>query len=184
MLRLLRPRITLRVLLLFVALIACTLGWQLKQQREARRAIESLQAKGAIVLRDTETPNNPAPIRQPSWFREFTGDSDLDNIDCIALTNPAVTDQEARLLRHLPSIRRLSISGSSITDEGLKEIAGLPSLEWLDVSGTPVTAVGLLQLEACSTLRELQISENQFRFSPPLGPAMGNVSVAVRNSWR
>jgi hypothetical protein len=164
----LRPRITLRVLLLVVAAIAGFLGWQLKQQRDAKRAIEAIEAKGGMVFTAEEIGNKPLQEAESSWLDELT-DNRAASVDSVALTNGRFGDEAVELLKRFPSITHLNITGSRITDDGLKEIATLPNLTWLDVSDSAITGVGLLHLGKSESLRDLVVSQGQVRFSPPLG---------------
>jgi cytochrome oxidase assembly protein ShyY1 len=79
-LRLPRPRLTLRVLLLLVAVIAAALGWQLKRQRDLKRAIESIEAKGGMIFHSDQLRNNPTTTTEPSWFRQLMGETAFDDV--------------------------------------------------------------------------------------------------------
>jgi Leucine-rich repeat (LRR) protein len=159
MARLPRLRLTLRLLLLVVAAVAAMLGWQLKRQRDIRRAIDAIEAKGGMLFHADELLNNNlGAADQPSWFRQLTGEDRFVTVTAVAMNNEAFTDEDVDILRSLPSVTQLTVSGSRITDAAMSAIARLPNLTVLDVTQTKVTAAGLEQLKACKKLGQLHLS--------------------------
>jgi hypothetical protein len=149
--RLPRPHLTLRVLLLLVAAVAVVIGWHARGLHLRLSAITQLEAKGGIVRFADDEPAGPA------WLRWVFGDDAFSTVYVVKLSGEQFTDDDMKLLRHVPTVRSLHLSMTPITDEGLKHIARLPALTQLVLKDTDVSPGGIRLLASCKTLTSVSI---------------------------
>ena len=123
-----RPRLTLRVLLLLVAVVAVVIGWHTRGLHLRRQAIARLEAKGGVVQFNVdENGEHPGP----KWLKWLIGDDAFAEVVYIALRGDAFSDEDIKLMSLFPTLYLLDVSGSSITDAGLDDISRLPTLNYL-----------------------------------------------------
>ncbi len=95
----------------------------------------------------------------PAWLkRVLFGQHCEVEIDSVRFPETA-TDEDLRLLAHLPEITYLHLEDTQITDEGLIHIAHLTKLETLDLSRTAITDKGLRHLARMRSLKELWLEQ-------------------------
>lgn len=75
----------------------------------------------------------------------------------LELESPVFADRDLKLVRTIPTLRKLSLAGSAITDQGLKHLQGT-QLAALDLSHTLITNDGLATLTTLEALEQLQLN--------------------------
>lgn len=158
--RRIRPRFSLRSLLLLMAiacLILAFLAQPLLEQQRLQADLSKLTGLGArisVVARGREHPAGSNYVsrllgigtRQGVRFRvDFSG------------TN--ITDEDVRSLSEMKPvrIRSLNLSNTNITDGAMKHIASLRDLREVDLRHTRITDEGFAKLRRCKLLLNVQV---------------------------
>jgi hypothetical protein len=105
---------------------------------EQQDSLEELEHLGGSFTRDDEVAGRPV-IR-------------------IVLTNTRVTDDDLRLLRSFPYLRRLELAGTPVTDAGMVHVKALSRLRYLDLSRTGITDAGLNKLTGLELLKNVMLA--------------------------
>src|SRR5262245_38149009 len=97
-----------------------TLVLDARQQEEQDRALDEVQKRGGLVM------------------REYNGDGifiDFQN-------ESKIKDEDLEALRHIPKLDTLVLTGTSVTDAGLETLEGLTQLQGLYLGGDSITDAG------------------------------------------
>lgn len=157
--KLVRPRFTLRALLLLVALASvgfALVATRLDHHRRQRRLAAELEASGA-----TATLVNAAPgwfTRLPSGLQRISDEHTFAQVDNIDLVGVPLDERLLATLAACTELRYLDLSYSTITDEQLACLGTMQQLRVLNLANTKITDRSIHTLQACETLLDLDIS--------------------------
>jgi hypothetical protein len=182
--RLLIRRMSLRLALGLVAIVAVGMGWIVYRVRVQQQGIELIRRHGGMYYYDFEDVTNyPKGTRSwaPSWLIKDLGIDYFHHVTWVRIEDRHFDDKDLGLLTAcLPRIESLGIVGTSITDAGLTRLRGdrwlkglflssnritdagidnlgpetMPVLELLDVRGTGVSATKVAAVEAVFNARQ------------------------------
>ncbi len=193
-------RISVRMMMLLILIIAVLIGWRVNRANTQRRAVAAIKKAGGEVEYDYQYSNSlfdpNATPRAPAWLRRQLGDEYFQEVECVTLSSSATDTTLASLegcdrlkeldiiadpskigdglvhLRGLVSLETLFLNGAGVTDAGLSHLRGMTRLKHLDLQSTKVTDAGLAPLEGLTELRILSIRNPPIR-NPLLGPSSG-----------
>ncbi len=175
----LKPRrrwfsISLRTLLLLVAVLAIWLGWQTNRARKQRRAVAAVLERGGTVRYLHQARTHPIRLENfhlsafdiaiespgPDWLREFLGDDYFQDVIFVALegTGNDGGDQLAALVSGLPELEYLKLSSCGLTDDGLRHLSSNTTLRILGIDRNQITDDGLRHLADLTRLESLDVS--------------------------
>jgi hypothetical protein len=145
--RFFRPRISLRGLLIAVALIGIVFAYLAMQWRDAKRqeaALEALRAHagagGFTYGLKNYGPDSTSPKQAtwvPEWLRELLGPHFFETVRAIDIgdpnnpNRPKSTDEGMELLREFPGLRQLNLLRTDITDRGVEQLEHCPEMHYL-----------------------------------------------------
>ncbi|MDX1947537.1 MAG: hypothetical protein SFU86_19215 [Pirellulaceae bacterium] len=134
------PRVTLRVLLALITLLAIGLGWWTHRTREQRRVVELILAAGGDVtyaLRDNEVVEDPFGSTPPQrswleralgWLAATLGQDYFRDVSQVLLADSAAIDD----LDCLPGLEFIGIAqNAQLQQRDFQTIANLPALKRL-----------------------------------------------------
>jgi len=107
-------RVTLRTMLVLVAVLSVLLAWNMNQVRQQRKALARVRELGGAVVYDYQYHyvstkpiiENDARPPGPRWLRDLIGDDYFMSPDFVYLQNTTVTDKEiAELQDALPDCK-------------------------------------------------------------------------------
>lgn len=166
-----RRLLSVRSLLILIALAALPLAWYANRVHERRRAMRAIFSHDGGIYYDFEIdrydfeidggkfPKEPAsPV--PAWLRRAAGTDLFHDIVWARIDrSPSFSDEDLARIRALDAVEDLGIVGAAITDEGMRHFRGWDSLKALWLDGTPVTDAGVdaLGLEAFPQLGLLSL---------------------------
>jgi hypothetical protein len=127
--------------------------------RSQRRAIGKLRVAGWTIFSKVNDLAYPTTLPGARHLGNILGAEYFVEAD-VAFGRPTEDDALA-LLRHLTSLRWLSITNARTTDAGLRHLSELANLEYLDLEGTQTTAAGLAELQRLRSLVYLDLSGTQ-----------------------
>ena len=183
----LRPKLTLRWLLISMALVASWLAWTQYQVRVERQAIASLRAIDGTTIfyeHDEKPGGGWSPLSEPSgpqWIRDALGGEFFDSVACIGASNPdsddelvlainalgtaktllltgeAITNETFARLDASSKLRELTVQQAAIDDDVVKHLAKFPNLEWLKLKNCNITDDGVDALSSLQTLEFLSL---------------------------
>src|SRR5262249_20739566 len=114
--------------------------------RSQRGAIRWLTSSGWTVSLLRTTGAKPSPEQSPDGISpDFFLKAEL-------AIGRKVQDAALAPLRHLSTLRTLSLADTSVTDAGLSHLRELTDLDYLDLTGTGVTDAGLAELAPLTNL--------------------------------
>ncbi len=131
---------------------------EVRVYRSQRRALRQLQSSGwKFVGRVSSSGWSLASEGPPqSTLAEIVGPAFFSEVH-VAIGCP--TDDVGLLpLRHLTTLRTLSLADTKITDAGLQHLRHLAQLGYLDLTGTLVTDGGLTELKRFADLKYLDLA--------------------------
>jgi Leucine-rich repeat (LRR) protein len=135
---------TLAVFAVLVALLAT--GYR---RHLAYQALDIVQSKAKFV--------RPVP-KTKGWIRIFDGD--IWRIHHLSFHgSPGITDDEVRQVRHLTSLRRLSLHHAAISDASAPVLARLMNLQALSLQRTQITDRTIVQLAHLKQLESLSLRD-------------------------
>jgi Leucine Rich Repeat (LRR) protein len=159
---------SLRMLLIFTAIIALCCGWlvrRVEQKRRERDAAEAIVKLGGVAYYDCEWRTQGllfhAQPRGPAWMRKLLGENFFSDVELVSLDkNP---DAKAALgyLGELTHLKFLTLSRINLTDDDLANLGELRDLQSLALSETKVTDIGLENLRGFTQLGSLELSRTQ-----------------------
>lgn len=148
-----RPRFTLRLLFVFIALASLlfALVAMFAPHRRERRLASELESLGASVTLVDDTPR---------WLF-LAQANDFARVDSIDLVGVAVDDRVVELLAGCTQVRFVDLSYSAITDTQLARLHTLSGLRVLNLSNTQVTDASIPTLIGHESLVDLDITATQ-----------------------
>jgi hypothetical protein len=168
-------KLSLRKLLVVVALCAIPGGWLIVALREGMREEEA----AAVIVQANGVAEWDKNATGPAWLHDVLGEHFLRHVLRVTLQGDKVTDRTLQSLdamnhleeltlvntefsdvgtEHFQSLRELKelhIENAKIMNVGLKAIAGLKRLETLRLYGTQITDEGLEELGGMNRLQSL-----------------------------
>jgi hypothetical protein len=173
-------RISLRTLLVFIAILGIWLGFQVAAVRRQRNALQTLQASGGWTLRfDYQCKRLPNTFRLvidqkavppgPEWLRNLAGEdffrttytaswNDRAGVlmqDSVVTSLAALSDLRELIMR--PTIRVSSQEVRRFNDDDAAKLTGLKKLVTLDLSGIDIHEPGLRSIAQLKNLKSLQL---------------------------
>jgi hypothetical protein len=147
---------SLRALMLLIAVVAGWLGWICHRARVLREAVTAIESAGGTVYYDWEWKDGLPMTEEPGWLRRRLGPGFFEEV---ARTSIGEKGDDALMvhigrLRHLQS---LGICRGNVTHSGLAAIAGLTNLKQLDISHTGITDAGLARVADLTNLETLSL---------------------------
>ncbi len=179
-LKLWRPRITLRVFLVLFSAVSIWIGFSANRARKQRFATEGIQASGGSVAYDSELASLPNRKAVQNYvFREVErrsalyADSKLqthkvepqssrDDVVVICATN-VPRSKVAELIKHvnaLPAVEILVLRRMNLDDEQLRMLKPNRNLRELVLDMNDVTDAGLTHLDGFPKLRSVSLLHN------------------------
>lgn len=169
---LMRPRFTIRTLMVITVVFATACGWLAMERQQLRRRYEAIahleELSGPVSWYDGGSDFECLHrieleghyIDQTLWNEIST----LTEARTISLSRSNVTDDDFKHLRRFWNIRNLYLYDTAVTSEGIDSLSRLTALETLIISNTSIDdgAIGALtQLKKLTTLnvRGTNISE-------------------------
>ncbi|HET6879485.1 MAG TPA: PDZ domain-containing protein [Pirellulales bacterium] len=119
----LRPRYSLRLLLVVVTAFSIWLGLYIARVREQRSVIAALEAMNFKVEYSFETDEYGASLPKshsppgPAWLRTWLGDDFFANVTAVHDRKSKATDDDLRLLLKLPQLKYVSLVNTAAGDE-------------------------------------------------------------------
>lgn len=158
-------RVSMRVLMGLVLVLAGGFGWLAERARLQREAVAALKrCKASVWYYGHSRPSRRPPA--PEWLRRWLGDDYLGSVEEVQFSDdgpvvpprPVVQDALAHL-EDLTKLRTLVLHGESAIDAGLAHIGGLTRLEELrvDYYAYGVTDAGVAHLEGLKNLKSLAL---------------------------
>ena len=141
-------RVSLRIVLGLVAIIAVGMGWFVHRVRVQQEGIELIRQHRGMYYYDFEhegatSPNVPHSW-VPDWLIKNLGVDYFHHVTWARIEDPKFNDEDlSRLTACLPRIESMGIVGTSITDGGLTHLRGNRSLLALFVSSNSLTDAGI-----------------------------------------
>jgi hypothetical protein len=170
-------RITIRVMMLLVLIVALLLGRQVNKAREQRKAVAAVQNYGGWVHYDYEFVSGKiAPGRSPMaprWLRSMLGDEYFQNVRQVNLayddsagkrldnTSLRGCDDLLKQISTLPGLKGLLLKETQATDEGLRYIGKMTDLEELYIwDAKSITDAGVSHLSRLTNLKMVHIGNS------------------------
>ena len=148
--RFFRPRISLRGLLVVVALIGVLLAYVAMQWRTAKRqeaAVAALAPLGGAwgfnYRLKNYGPDSSAPKQAtwvPEWLGELTGPHFFQTVRAVSFGNPQgdpsrpkTPDEALEILQEFPGLREFGLLRSEVTDRALEQLEHCPEIHYMDL---------------------------------------------------
>jgi hypothetical protein len=157
-----RPRVSLRSLLIIIGVIAVMLSWlacALHNARVEERSVKALEAIGATCIKDYDDPGKySTKWRPPAWFGSLFGDYLLNHVVVVEFPEGvSLGDKELAQLAGCRSVREISIRQMVNCDEAMRALSKMPCLEALSLDGCCVTDEGARVIAKNGRLRTLSV---------------------------
>jgi hypothetical protein len=166
--------LSLRALMLLIALVASGLAWETNRARTQRRAVETLMKGGAEILYDDVIDEDGGYRKQeipyPAWKRwvmRTFGEEYIVKVRRVSfwesggMSGVRPTAESWNALTGLHDLSALSLGQRDVGDADLARLRGLTTIGFLDFSENPrITDAGLVQLEGLRHLKLLRNSNN------------------------
>src|SRR4051812_45753588 len=167
-----RPRATrlsLKAAMLVILLLACLLGWVVREAQTQRDAVAAIEAEGrgdgSRGQAQYAAHFEQGPRALPAWRRWIGDRLGIDYVDHVIAVFLEYRDfdlsSELSHVGRLKGLEELYLTCSQVTDEGLANIDSLHSLRKLDLSSTEVTDRGMAHLEGLRRLESLMLSQTR-----------------------
>lgn len=173
-----RFKISLRLAMVLVFLVALWMARQANKAREQREAVEAVKNYGGWVQYDYEFVNGTLTAgrqpRAPAWLRRLLGDEFFQDVEQVNLVYDYSTGKRRDIVNHAPAddvlakvarltgLRVLLLRRTQATDEGLKQIGRISSLEELFIwDGQNVSDAGVAYLENLKNLKNIHLSKSK-----------------------
>lgn len=177
--RWLRPRISLRFLLILTAVVAVLLGRHLHRARQQERAVAIILKAGGSVRYDyQDEPVSPIAwvgAWLPKWLHEPFGVDFFHSVVEVDMVGrrrygiwgslgtelAPIDSPSVEFLAGTPRLKKLTLHGRQVTDESVAHIVRLRHLESLSCfgAGASLSDVGFAKLGGFSKLRVLRLSD-------------------------
>jgi hypothetical protein len=167
-----RLRVSLRALLLVIAVVGLCLGWYANKVYRQRTTAAFIKANGGVVAYDWFLAYNQssafgARMREPpgpGWLRRVIGDGLFQEIELISLSNvdhPRHHDSLESVLdrtkRGAPQLRVLTVRRSDLNERAYRAIGRLSGLETLQLYDENLTDAEISYLTTLTGLRHVEI---------------------------
>jgi hypothetical protein len=171
-------RLSLRVMLLLVAVAALLLGWRVDKSRRQRLAITQVEKYNGYVRFDYEYANGKeipkAQPKWPRWLRRNLGDEYFRKVSRVIYVDQPLSDATLLPLtgfdgiEELCFLRRIHHTKNPVdpppgldrlTEAGLSRLEGLTHLRRLEVEDMELSGSMLQHLSRSTQLEELKIFE-------------------------
>ena len=148
LLRLRFRRMSLRLVLGLVAIVAVGLGWMVHRVRVQEEGIELIRRHGGMYYYDLEydDANYPKAPRSwaPGWLTRKLGIDYFHHVASVRIEDPHFDDEDlGRLTACLLRIESIGIVGTSITDAGLTHLRGNRRLKGLWLGKNRINDAGI-----------------------------------------
>ncbi|WP_145277481.1 leucine-rich repeat domain-containing protein [Tautonia plasticadhaerens] len=159
-----KRRVSLRVMLAAVAVLAVGLAWWVNSARRQRAAVAAVQKGGGGVAYAHQfvngdprvpDPNGRPPI--PDWLRTKLGDDFFSDVIVVGFTDRGPSQEALRQLRSFGGLRSLYIADPAFGDVEARHLHGLSQLEELYLGSTRIGDASIPVLEELGGLKELNI---------------------------
>lgn len=156
-----RPRISLRMFLLAITVLAVWMGLQVSRSQRQQAALRRLQS--AIVVWDYQMTGQGLDAWDldktsgASWFVGPSGEGLFNRVVGL-VTLYGLSEEALAAVADLADLRMLNLSNSGVDDKSVAVVAELPQLRTLDLSMTSVTDAGLVHVGAAKRLRRLRLN--------------------------
>lgn len=171
-----RLGLTLRALMVLVAVLSVPLAWQVHKARQQMRAVEAVKRHGGWVYYDYEmVKGRPEKDREPlapGWLRRLIGDAYFQTIVKVDFSGRVLNrrydlhaddrpiDDALAALSTQAGLKSLAMNGPQATDTGLAYLRRLTELEHLSITGpTEISDAGLANLRGLVNLKALYVSD-------------------------
>jgi hypothetical protein len=168
-------RMSLRVMVLIVLIVAVLMSWHVNTAREQREAIDAVREYGGSVHFDYEfVGDNLIPGQTPwgpRWLRDILGDEYFRSVRQVSLDyddstgklinnrNVKACDDLLKKIFKLPGLNKLHMKKTQATDEGLRHIGRMSNLEELHIwYARSVTDAGVSHLARLRNLKRVDIN--------------------------
>jgi hypothetical protein len=145
-----RLRLTIRRMMLLIALFAAILGvfyaYFIGPIRVETGTVGVIEHLGGRVSR---VDNHPA------WLKRILRGQDQERVVIVHLEGAEISDSDILYLKDFPKLGGLYLNRTPLTNAALATIEELPELQDLDLSGTKISA---LRLTGLCKLQELKLS--------------------------
>jgi hypothetical protein len=155
----LRPRLSLRALMVVVLIIGGWLGWIVHRARVQREVVLAIKQAGGRVFYDSESDVDTVPKRTiwaPRWLVESLGIDQFSSVSAVWFNKPGA-DEVAGHLARLPALDLVNFDESDLSDSGLSRLRGL-DLHYVSLFQTKVTDAGVRHVRAMTNLEDLGLS--------------------------
>lgn len=166
-----RVRLSLRMLMFIVMVIAIWFGRYVISVRVQRDAVAAIKHAGGSVAYDWEwgTPHVLGIIdpygmpRAPKWLANLIGVDYVANVVAVNLSRPNANgsnkadDQTLAHVGRLGRLENLNLADTAVTDAGLGHLKGLTNLRDLNLWNTEISDAGLAHLNGLTNLRMLPL---------------------------
>jgi hypothetical protein len=164
----LRPRFSVRGLMVLVLIVGGGLGWILYRARVQREAVAAIKRVGGATAYSWEWSNGRPVIPRPKhpwsdWARRVLGPDFVDTVTYVRLYDAQCDDESLRAACRLPWLEELIVVNTSVTDAAAEDLRQLKSLRSLDLRLNRITSRPLRHIAEMSELRELKLA---MRLSP------------------
>jgi internalin A len=152
---------SLRALMLLIAVVAGWLGWICYRARVQREAVAAIEVAGGGFAFDWYWDSAERGLRddtaEPSWLRRQLGPGFFEEVAFVRIADKA---DDALMLHvgRLDQLEWLAIEGGNVTDAGLVHIRNLRRLRCVALQHAPeVTAQGMANLSGLTRLEMLYL---------------------------
>jgi hypothetical protein len=161
-----RLRLSLRVLLLVIAMIGAGFGWIVDTSRGQRATIAFIEANGGAVSYDWAQQSDVSLMKPsgPAWLRRIVGDELFQDIGGIQLNGSIPRRAQAppdevfrRLLRAGPRITTLFVSEWGLNAAAYRAIGQFKNLETFTLTNERITEADVASLRGLANLKTLEI---------------------------
>ncbi|HEV3164642.1 MAG TPA: hypothetical protein VGZ22_11490 [Isosphaeraceae bacterium] len=163
--------LSLRALMILIALVASGLAWETNRARTQRRAVEALWNEGVEIYYDDAIDEDGCfqdAHEYPAWktwvMRNF-GDEYIVKVRYVSFgstdhqNNTRLSAASWNALADLPDVSYLNLQQCDVDDADLVRLRGCNRLGWLDLSNnTRISDAGLAHLSGLRNLKHLDLS--------------------------
>ena len=171
------PRISLRLLLLLIALLCLPLAFWVNPSLRQRRAVAEIKMmRGTVVYGNEQNQKDDSPTTQtPNWLVARLGEDFFYPIVAAEVMDwdwnakeKLDLEQLAKVVSKMPKCRMLNLRFVKICDEDIAKMKPIANqIESLSISAAhnhKLSASGLLQLKDWTRLKSLSLPTGRFDF--------------------
>ena len=166
----LRPRLSIRSLMVLVLLIAAPASWVAYQIRIQREAIATVRAAGGTVTFDYQrdqvgTNKGGGPVNRtepaaPRWLRRLLGDELFQEVQTVRFPKP-ITPTVLAAVGRFAGLEDLTLAEATGAEDGFRHLRGLGRLERVMIGGPGITDAMLDDLAQVAAIRTLLLGMPQ-----------------------